>query len=702
MSSYNDSYWAAETDLQKFGDTLAAKIRDHDSQTLISAINYRTARAYRYYFGLDPSGVHGTSQVLRGGDIGELAVVRVNHARPLLNTLLNLIVAPKVVWQPKATNIDYQSLRETELASAVLEYYWSEKQVSRLAVVALEQALAFCEAFIKVSWDTDAGDEYAGNLENNQVIKTGDLSFKNIPTWDVLRDSTKGSFDALDCLWVREWRNKFDVAAQYPDFRDDVLDAPQELPINRGQPILQRASDCDDIPVYTFFHKRRPSLPNGRETVCLTTGRILTDSDLSYSEIPLYRVSAGEMTGTPYGYSPFLDILGIQEVMDSLHTTISSNQTTFGGQVIAIEDGSNVALDSLVGGMKALYYPAGSTKVPEALQLVKTPSELFTYVKDLKSAQELVFGLNSVVRGEPQSGEQSGSALALLQSQALQQSSTIQANYLRMIEGLGTCTIQIIQQRADVPKKIAIVGKADASLVTDQEFTGTEDLTGIKRVQVEIGSPASQTTAGRIEVARELMQNGMIKSPEQYLQVIETGKLKPLTHSLSSQLMLIAKENEQLQAAKFDKSAPPAPPMVDPATGRQIPADPPLDAESMPAVLVLDDHQLHAREHRTVLDDPNARRNPAVVKAVLMHIDQHEKALYSTPPQTLLLVGQQPPQIMQPPPGMSPAGNGPPLPTPKGKPPGGPAEQPKPPVQPATGKRWDPTSAGGVVPKPST
>lgn len=688
IGKYGEQYWAALPDTRKLGDKLAARVQEYDSASLLTSINARTARSYAYYFGLNPAGIHATSQVLREGEQGQLAAVRVNHSRPLLNTLLNLIVGPKVVWQPKAVNIDYQSLRETELAAAVLEYYWAERQVSKLAVQALEEALAFTEGFILCLWDPNGGEEYAADPDTGSIIKTGDICYKKISTWDVLRDPTKTSWDELDWVIVRQWRNKWDLMAEYPDFTDQIYDAPRETTNLRNQP-LPRDLDNEDIPVYSFFHKRRPAIPEGRETVFLTSGIVLADGPLSYSDIPLHRVSAGEMTGTPYGYSPFLDILGIQEVMDSLHTIVSSNQSTFGGQVIAAPDGSNVVLDSLAGGMTVVYYPAGE-KPPQPLQLVSTPGEIFTYLRDLKSAQELVFGLNSVVRGEPQSGEQSGSALALLQQQALQQSSTIQTNWTRMVEAIGQATIEIIQKRADVPMKIAIVGKAEASYVMDQEFTGTQDLTNIKRVHVEIGNPLSQTTAGRKEIAQELMQAGQITSPEQYIELIRTGRLEPLTKSLQGQLMLITNENEQLQAAAYDQTVP-AQPKVDPVTGQLMPPEPQLTQESMPPVLVTDDHRLHVREHRTVLDAPNARRNPAVVRATLKHIDEHEKAYYSTPPQILQMYGQQIPD-MPAPAGMVPTSNGPPVPAPKGLPPGGLPKPPQNPVNPATGQRWQPNT----------
>lgn len=658
----SETYWAA-AEAEELGENLKSKVDQYADDALLSKINERYRRAYQYYFGLDPSGVHATSQILRGGDQGELAEVKVNHSRPLVNTLLNLIVAPKVVWSPKAVNIDSDSLAQCELTQAILEYYWSEKSVAKFATRALEDALVFTEGFVHPEWDPLQGDDVLST--GNELMRTGDLRFTNVQTWNVLRDPNKQSFDELDWVIIRLHRNKWDLAARYPAQAEDICKATDDRRIDHAHGTVKYA-DGDDIALYKFFHKRSPALPMGKQAVFLDDGTVLEAGDLEGDTIPLYRVSAGELTGTPYGYSPFLDVLGVQELMDSLHTIVASNQTTFAGQLIAVEHGSEVPIDQLAGGMKAIYYAPGS-KPPEALQLVKTPNEVFGYLDSLKKHQELLIGLNSVVRGEPQSGEQSGSALVMLQQQALQQSSVIQANYLRLVEGIGNCVVYIIQQHASITQKVAIAGKANASLVTDYSYTG-DDISAIKRVQVEVGNPLSQTGAGRIEMAKELINVGLIKSPEQYMAVLQTGRIEPLTRSLSKELLLIRGENEQLTAGE------------------------PVEA------FMLDDHLLHMREHRGEMADLAVRRNPAAVDAYLAHLRHHEHLYFTTPPQFLSMTGQTPPAMQPPGPGGPPGQSG----APPGSPPGLNAQTPKlpePPKNPTTGQPWNPVDAGGAVPR---
>ena len=690
MNEHREHRYFAASPRDEIGGKLWARVENYQTSELLNQLGSRLATAYNYYFGLDPSGVHATSGMARGGEYGELAEIRVNHSRALVNVLLNLITAPKVVWTPKATNLDYDSARQTELAAGILEYYWNDKKVSKHAIKSVEEAIAFTEGFVLGEWDPEAGEDYSAD-ENGEIIKTGDLRFTNLSWWDVIRDPFKRSWEELDWLIVSSPRNKFDLAARYPEQADQILDAPEGDMRLQELPAAER-SQTDDVPLYIFFHKPCAALPRGRQTYFLSNKVVLSDTILQYDEIPVYRVSPAELISTPFGYSPFLEILGIQELIDSLHTSIATNQTTFATQLVALEQGSESAIDQLGGGMRAIYYPPGG-KPPEPLQLTKSPPEVFEHLASLKKDQELLFGLNAVVRGEMQSDRMSGSALALLSSQAQQQASTLNANYIRFVEQLGTFVLKTIQRNASVPRKIAIAGKQSAYLVQEQEFD-SNSIGQIAKVSVEVGNPLSQTAAGRSEMAKEMMQMGFIRTPEQYEQVLATGKLEPLTKSLQNELLLVLSENEDIAKGET------------------------------PQAMIHDDHLLHGREHRAPVASPNARRNPKVLKASIDHLHQHYSLYYGVPAQMvpmdpmykdrmLILMGIQPPAPMMPP-GMPPPGGpgAPPPGGPEGGPPpgmealpqGGPPPTDAPPMpdmptNPATGQEWNPVDGGGMVPR---
>lgn len=689
-----DTTYFASHDSAQLGKRLVERVEQYDKHALVRHMDERLASAYRYYYDTPPV-------IMRGGEQGELADVRINHSRALVGALLNLITAPKLVWTPRAATFSYRSVRQTELASAVLEHYWHHKQVGAICNQAVEEAIAFTEGFVLVEWDSMAGSPYIPDPASpERVIRTGDVTFTNVSSWDVIRDPNKRAWKDLDWVVVRVWRNRFDLVARYPDKADRILSADSGFEKGRNTYSPSRMGpDTDDIPLYLFYHKAGAVLPFGRETRFLATGEILEDGPLKFDTIPLHRVTPAELINTPFGYSAYLEILAVQELSDSIHSSIATNITTFGTQSIAVEESSPLQIDEVAGGMRVIYYPPNG-RPPEPLQLTRSPPEAFQYLKDLKSYQELLMGLNAVVRGEAQSDRLSGSALALLQSQALQQASALQGNYIEMVQAIGTSVIRIIRSAASVPLKISVVGRTRLNVVRETAVT-RDSLADVDEVFVEVGNPISQTAPGRFELAKELVQMGMVKSPEQLQQVLDTGRLDPLTQGAREELVNILRENEEI------------------ASG------------TVPPAMLHDNHMLHGREHPTPVASPEARRDPTVIQAYIEHMHQHYALYFGVPPEAILadplyrermliLTGQAPPPVMAPPmpggpmpapgpegmPGGSPAPagdelpDGAPMPGPQSAPgPGGDQPAlPRPPVNPATGERWNPQDGGGLVP----
>lgn len=684
----------ATLDPEDLGPQVLSRVEDYAEHRIVSQVESRIYDAWLYYYGFSPEGFHATSGVSRGGDQGELAEIRVNHARALVNALLNLIVAPKFVWTPRAVSIDYDAVRQTELAANVLEYFWHTGRVSAYVTKATEESIPFSEGFVMLEWDPTIGDVYGEDPNTGEVVRTGNLRFSNPSTWDVIRNPGKKSWDDLDWVIVRQWRNKYNLAARFPNAAEEILSTPPET--NRRfdtKKATHSPFDDEDIPVYYFFHKPSAALPFGRQAIILPSKHVVEDGPLDMDHIPLYRVTPAEFNGTPYGYTQFFEILGIQELTDSLHTSIATNLSTFGTQNIAAEEGTNIDTDDLAGGMRVHYYRQGS-KPPEPLMLAKVPEEGFRYLEDLKQHQELLMGLNAVVRGEAQSDRLSGAALALLQSQALQQASVLQGNYIRMIEAIGSGVIQMIRNKAEMPIKVAIAGKHKLARLREAEID-KDSLASVNQVYVEVGNPMSQTAAGRFELGQLLVQMQMVRSPEMLQQVLDTGRLDPLTRSEQEEQLNLLRENEMISLGQT------------------------------PVAMIHDNHLLHGKEHAVPVATPEARQDPQVLKAFREHMHSHYSLFYGVPPEMvetdplyrdrmLLLMGQQPPPPMMPPGMMPPPGpGGPPPPGPDGPQPNvnpgevdalmattnpaapNPEQLPNMPTNPATGASWDPMTGGG-------
>lgn len=557
------------------------------------------------------------------GEQGELVSLPVNHFRNLAQHIYVMITATRPIMEARAINTDYKSLAQTYLATGILEYYMREKGLENALKKATEMAIVTGSGFIKLDWNATAGEAFDVDDETGEFNYEGEIEFTNLSPLDVVVDGTKETWDN-DWITVRTFKNRFDLIAKYPEFKDKIRGIPPKTQSSTYRLAIFSNDETDDIPVYEFYHKKTECMSDGRYMLFLDSDIVLLDTKMPYREIPVFRIVPSEIMGTPYGYSPMFDIFPIQEAINSLYSTIMTNQNAFGVQNIYIPRGADINWTQLEGAMNVIEANAK----PEALNLTATPPEVFKFLDYLIHTAETLSGVNSVARGNPEASLKSGNALALVQSMALQFMSGLQQSYVQLIEDVGSSVINILKDFATTPKVVALVGKNNRPLL--KEFTG-ENISAINRVVVDMGNPLSRTIAGRVQMAEQMMQMGIIKNPEQYIQVMNTGRIDSMFEGEMSELMLIKSENESLME------------------GKDIIVSP------------LDSHRMHITEHKAVLADPDMRKDQTLVKSVIDHIEQHMDALRNTDPALLQLIGEQPLAPPQgPPPGAGPSGPVPP------------------------------------------
>jgi len=582
-------------------------------------------QAYHGIYGEDGGNQH---EIKFGGEQGELVKLHVNHFRNLAQHMLVMITSNRPIMQARAINTDYKSLAQTYLANGILDYYMREKHLEDALRKAVEMSIVLGAAFVKMEWNATAGELYDADPETGEMQYEGEIEFSNLSPFDVVFDGTKETWNQ-DWVLCRSSQNRYDLVAKYPEYKDKILAIPKKDQVLGFNKSLFSNDDTDDIFIYEFFHKRTEAVPEGRYMLFVASDVVLLETRLPYRTLPVFRISPSDIMGTPYGYSPMFDIFPIQEGINALYSTIMTNQNANGVQNLWIAPGSDINVEQLAGGLNIIE----SNTKPEPLQLTATPKEVFDFLQMLIQSSETISGVNSVSRGNPEASLKSGTALALVQSMSLQFISGLQQSYVRLIEDVGTSLISILKDFAMTPKVVALVGKNNRPLL--KEFTG-ENISAINRVVVDVGNPLSQSTAGKVQMAEQMLQMGLIKNPQQYFQIMNTGRLDVAYEDEMDELLLIKRENERLME------------------GAQTIVSP------------LDAHSQHIMEHRAVLADPDLRTDPELVRNVLDHIQGHIDALRNTDPSLLQMIGQQPlppAGTPVPPPGQEgapPQGEGPP------------------------------------------
>lgn len=583
--------------------------RSHDWFNTLETNGYlsRLRTMWAAYYNFAYTNSSDSASIIFSGEQGELALMAVNHIQNIGQHMLNMITSTRPTMQARSINTDYKSLMQTKLANGLLDYYMRDHRLENYLKTAVEYAIVFGMGYIKLEWNATRGEVYEFNEELGIDIREGDIEFTNLSPFDVVFDTNRND-NKHDWVVSRSFRNRFDIAAKYPELENEILSLPTKNKLNVYSLSALHYDDTELIPVYEFYHKRTESMPDGRYLLFLDPNVVLSDSPMPYRSLPIYSIAPNYYLGTPYGHTPLFNLIQIQDAINSLYSTILTNQTAFGVQNILVPKGADVAISSLSGGLNVVEanYQFGEIK---PLNLTNTPKEIFDFIIMLERVMETISGVNSVSRGNPDPNLRSGNALALVQSMTLQFMSGLQQSYVALIEDLGTGIVNVLKDHANVPRVATIVGKNNRTYI--KEFSG-EDLSTISRVVVDIGNPISRTVAGRVEMAEQLLQMGLIKNPEQYFTVIDTGQLDVMVEDTQSQLYLIKAENERL-----------------------------VSGEPVMAVFT-DLHPTHIKEHSAVLSDPELRFDPELTSRVTAHIQEHIKLLRETDPDTLNILGQQP------------------------------------------------------------
>lgn len=630
-----DQYWAT-LEGKEFLDEIHGKHEDFYDDLKNTGIFYAAELSYRAYYGANMAKknkigqIFDSTQLQLSGKQGEIVNLKVNHYRNLIQHTLQLATSQKKALTCRAANTDYKSQAQTILAKGVVDSEFSEKKVSRFHNQAIENGLVLFEGWVHAPWNATKGRVYDRHPQTQAPIYEGDTDYSVHSLLDVPRDISLKHDEEPEWLSVRNYVNRWNLVAKYPHAHDAIINAienPQEYENYESFSLMARDGELpqsDRVLVWTFYHRPTEAMPKGR--LCqFINSEVLFDGPFPYDSIPLYGFRPENLIDTPYGYSPAFDLLAPQQGLDILYSTIMTNNATNGVQNLWTKRKDNISVRTLSGGMKNLQ----SDEMPQALQLTKTAPETFQFTRDIVGDMETLIGISSTVRGNPEANLKSGSALALVVSQSIQFASIIEEGANGLTEDIGTGMVKNLQRFAKTPRIANIMGESNRPY--QKEFSG-KDIDQVNRVVVEQVNPLSKTVAGRVEIANNLLEKGLIETPQQYIMVLSTGQLEGAIEGVQHQLLNIRAENEDMRNSK-------------PATA-----------------IVTDHHADHIKEHRDLLANPDARRNPGFVKLVLDHIQQHLNLWRSADPAVLMITGQQPPP---PPPGqpmsarpMPPGGNG--------------------------------------------
>lgn len=588
----SEYYWCKET--QECVQSLVTKTNEY-----YSYLNATGKMAlWRLVFEQYNRGFITLGSVSRGGTEGELLNLPINEFRNIVDHVVGLSTQDKLAFEPQPINNDYTTAAQVTLAKGILNDYAKNKGMDPVCDHTALNTYLFGEGSCVKLWNENLGDLKLVDLENQKIIRKGDIQFLEVNPTNLIRDVHVQQFKDNQWFIVRVFVNKFDLAAQYPKKAKPICEKAISTDWDNTRITATRGEKSDLIPLFLAFHKKTSAVPFGRQIFYLDSDTWLEDSHLEYREFPVYTNMPAPVESLNHGYTAAFDLLPLQQILDIVDGGCATNLSNFLVSNILVPDGCNLGVVDLIGSMNLLKYQAAAGK-PEALNLVEFPPEAQPFRAFIVQRMEVLAGINSTNRGQADEKITSGTMAALYASQALHFNSKFQKSFSLFCGDLATGILHDLQDHPDDQRTGLVAGKGNRAYM--KEFYGS-DVNMIDRVVVQVGSPFAQTDAGKIQMAQDLLNSPSSLDPREYLEVVETGTLEPLTQGPHREMMFIKEENEQLMEGKPCKAS------------------------------IADDHPTHIKEHKMITFDPllrmsNDPKAAAVIKNALTHIAEHEKLM---------------------------------------------------------------------------
>lgn len=529
----------------------------------------------RLYHNMDPdddAGGEDAFELVTDEDGNEHINFRVNDFRTNLTHILNMVVTGPNAQRSRAANDEANSEDAAQMFDSILDYYtrtWkngrSEKQLRK----AVEYCLFLPNGYVFLGWDETAGGEYVpedGDDGLQQMLHKGDLTVFAASDYDVFFDPEIEDEDELDCVVVRQWVNKYKLAAKLlaqgkREGADRVLELGSGA-LGEEDTDSDKHKESDLVALYHTYFPSSLLLPRGRYIQSTASGKPIRDDDNPYVDpetgeafIPMIPVRAAEGIGSLHGYAPGNDIAAIQVARNKAWGVQLTNFFAFGTQSVAAPRGTDASVSAL-SGLKFYEYnplpgiPGGGK--PEGMNLVQEATSGFEIIDRLSKETDTSTAVNSVVKGDPESSLKaaSGKALGLVEARAVAYWSGLSTSYQQLRVNFGNMLLKILQVHATAPRVIAIVGKNKVakSLQFDANLAKK-----IAKIEVELVNPLSKTTPGLADQAEFLVANKMITQAQEYLNLINTGRWEPLVNAEQSQLNLIHQENEMIMRGEVPR-----------------------------------------------------------------------------------------------------------------------------------------------------
>lgn len=526
--------------------------------------------AWAQYFGTDPDspGEMATQVTKRVGQEREFTRLRVNFVRSFIKQAIQTAVGARPAYKATAESGDFETLAGIEAADRAVAYVMKTAfpETSRRRLI--ERALVLGAAFAHVRWDAEGGDDTTVPVPLTQPDGQPILDREGKPATEPFPEKTGSPVinigapwqwfydpedeDGLSWVVVRERRSKWELAALFPEFEDDLSNLGGQDKYSRealfgGNVLTQMTCNDDTLTLRHFYLPRSAGAPNGRYIGYTDDGIVLWDRELPLQvkgSMPVVPVVPSTYIGAFLGYADHWDVISIQQMIDNVVSDWASNVRAFGRAGLLNPKGSNLNLEAAAMGLRVLDFTPGADK-PSYLEPPKLDNAE-SLLGWLQRAMEGVTQQNAVRRGDPQANIKSGTMAALFNQIAIEFMSDVQESFDGAQTQIANMVLELCAHRAKGEFMIEVAGKGARPYWEAFKASGMKS---IRSITIESVSPMMRSPAGRFEAFQAISQ---IPPPDRgaVLHGLDTGDWSKYAEVDQTTEMLVEAENELILEGK--------------------------------------------------------------------------------------------------------------------------------------------------------
>ena len=579
-----------------------------------------------------------------------------NQIAPHTHGLLARLVKSKPQFYATPGQSSYEAMKATEVAEALLEYWWDQFSLSSKREEAMLWSIICGNGFWKISWDDRTGNSIKAMVEPEsgqpivnplvehffkqrleefgldasefeQEVFEGDIKVEVMSPFDVYLDDSAQVFE--DCKWAicvhamspKDIQSRYGVRLKpnavnrYPD---------ETLPGLFGS--VDAKTEENVRVVYIGYFLPSPKYPNGRYVVFTKNPSIvLYESDWPYPfmKLPLVKFPGLRIPGQLYDTSVVEQAIPLQKELNrTLSQLIEYKNLTLKPQMLAPVGSLRQRITDEPGAIFEYNPVAG--RVPESIPLPGLPGYVFDHLQDLGQRLKDVFGLTEILEGSVPPNVEAGVAIDLLQEAAVDRLAPQILMMEKSLELAGNLMLELAQKYYQEPRMLMLTGMGSKPKI--ERFESADILAGVG-VKVETGSGLPRTRAGRQARVLQMLQMGII-SPTKAYKYLDMADFKTLQAQFQADEEQDMREHDKLIDGAVINQAANAQaqqqlmmammnPDVDPMTNQPLPMSQELLQQSMDAglqPLPFENHAAHLETHALYMKSPEFEMLPLDVQ----------------------------------------------------------------------------------------